>query len=108
MELELSFFWPWLAVGAGFTALLLAMGHWAPWEPPLPILGRYVYGVSAILIGFIVWRMGANDPVTSIGLLAVAATGGGTVWLCYRIDAFVIKLRKARKAERDDDELGQS
>ena len=100
--------WLWLVVGGGFTALLLAMGHWAPWEPPLSWLGRYVYGVSAILAGFAIWRLAAGDWITPAGFLTLAIVGGGTVVLCYRIDSWVLTMRKAKKAERGDDELTRS
>ena len=93
----------WLVVGAGFTILVLAVGHWAPWEPPLFLLGRYVYGVSAILGGYAIWRLPANDWITPAALLLLSIVGGATVWGCYRIDALVLAIRKAKRAECDDE-----
>jgi hypothetical protein len=93
----------WLVVGIGFAALLQAVGHWFPAK--MPLLGRYVYGTSAILIGFIIWRGMAGDWASIAGLLAIAAASGFTVWACYRIDAVVLAIRQAKRAERDSDEL---
>jgi len=93
----------WFFVGLTFTTLLLAVGHWAPWN--LSQLQAYTYGVACLLAGFALWQLMAGEWQAVAGMVALAAIGGGTVWLGYKVDALARELRKAKKAEENDDEL---
>jgi len=42
------------------TAMLLVIGHWAPWPKRLHRLAAYTYGVASILAGQVVWLLPAH------------------------------------------------
>lgn len=94
-----------LIAGALLTALVLAVGHWFPWPRTLDRISAYVYGVLSILAGFALWRLLNADWVTVAGLVVICCSGGGMVVLAYRIDGWVLAIRKAHKAEATDAEL---
>jgi len=91
--------------GAVLTGLLLAIGHWFPWPHELTKIQCYVYGTSSIWLGFSLWRGLNGDWITPTGLLGISTVGGLTVILAYKIDKYVLKARKADKAEAADDDL---
>lgn len=73
------------------TILALAFGHYFRWDMfwrgGLPLLGRYVYGVSSLLIGFSFWQAEASEFVPVIRLVILAITGGTAVFTFYKIDS---------------------
>ena len=91
--------------GGTLTVLLLAIGHWFPWPQPLSRIRCYVYGTGSIWLGFTLWRVLNGDWITPAGLLGISIAGGFTVVLAYKTDKYVLKVRKADKAEAADDEL---
>lgn len=99
--------WGWvtLIAGAILTALVLAVGHWFPWPRTLDRISAYVYGVLSILAGFALWRLLNTDWQTVAGLVAICCAGGGTVKMAYKIDGWVIEIRKAHKIEATDADL---
>jgi Tfp pilus assembly protein PilO len=99
--------WTWatLIAGALLTALVLAVGHWFPWPQKLDRISAYVYGVLSILAGFALWRLLNADWQVVVGLVIICCAGGLTVILAYRIDGWVLAIRKAQKAEATDAEL---
>lgn len=97
--------WVWWLVASVGVALTLAVGHWFPWVKRLSRVHAYVYGTATIWLGFMVWRGFAGDWVTPVGLAGLCVVGGATVVLAYRIDAVVLAVRQAQRAEASDDEL---
>jgi len=91
--------------GAILTALLMAVGHWFPWHQSLARIQRYTYGTTFILLGFSLWRGLNGDWVTPVGLLGISIAGGLTVIFAYKVDKYILELRKASKATAADDEL---
>ena len=94
----------WL-IGAFIAALLLAVGHWFPWLQRPSGLRDYTYSAASLSIGFAAWRLLNADWITPLGLLAIAVIGGVTVKLASELDAWILAIRKAKKAERHDDYL---
>jgi len=94
-----------LLAGAILTGLLLAVGHWFPWPRTLDRISAYVYGVLSILAGFALWRLLLADWQTVVGLVTICCAGGATVKAAYKIDGWVIEIRKANKIEATDAEL---
>ncbi len=92
-----------LAAGTAITALILTTGHWMPAK--MSRLGRYAYGVSAIITGFAIWRIPLGDWQTPAGLLLISMVGGAAVWAAYKADHVKIRMSQAAKAESVDDEL---
>ena len=96
----------WLAVGTASTVALLLIGHWMRCPRPLSRLWRYVYGVTAICVGFSIWRLvGYGDVETVAGLVVIAVTGGLATFAAYGWDAVVTAIHKAEKAESADESL---
>ena len=91
--------WATLLAGALLTALVLAVGHWFPWAQPLSRIAAYVYGVISILAGFALWRLLNADWQMPLGLVIISCAGGITVVMAYKIDGWVLEIRKARKVE---------
>ena len=91
--------WLHFSFGASLTTLLLAVGHWFPWPRRLSRLQAYVYGVSAIGLGFTIWRGLDGDWWHVAGLWVLAGLGGAVVFLAYWLDDIVIRLRKAEKGD---------
>jgi hypothetical protein len=102
-----SLFWQigTLAAGAILTTLILAIGHWFPLPHRLPRIQAYIYGTTAIIAGFALWRLLNGDWITIAGLVIVATAGGITVILAYKIDDIVARLRQAHQAQAADEEL---
>lgn len=96
-----------LAGGALLTALVLAVGHWFPWPQPLDRIPTYIYGVVSILAGFALWRVLNLDWETPLGLVGISSAGGLIVILAYKVDGWVLAIRKARKAEATDADLAR-
>lgn len=94
-----------LLLGALIAALLLAIGHWFPWIQRLRRLHAYTYGTAALWAGFTLWRLLNRDWLTPAGYLLIVAAGGATVHLAYKLDAWILAIRQARKAEDTHDRL---
>lgn len=108
--------WYWVALGGLFTFGLIALGHYLPRAKEVEtnerghmlidtseLLGRYVFGVGVIVVGFIIIQAGQGDWWQVVELLLVVAVGGLTVFGCYAWDRLVKRLRRARKYEAVDD-----
>lgn len=83
------------------TALLLAMGHWAPWPSRLHRLAAYAYGVASILVGAAIWLGLLGQWAVLGGLAAFALIGGATTAGCYGVD-WVLNAWARRRAGHDD------
>ena len=94
-----------LAVGAGVSAFLLAVGHWIPKPSPMRTIPRYIYGVGCLLLGFALWRLPLGDWQTVAGLAVIIAAGGGAVIAAYGWDVVILAIRKVDAIEAIDDEL---
>ena len=89
------------AFGSTVTILVLAVGHWFPWD--LTRIQAYIYGTAAILLGFTIWRLPLGDWLTPLGLAIIAALGGVAVLLAYGTDKLVQRIRIAEMWEAVDD-----
>lgn len=91
-----------LLAGAILAALLLALGHWFPWPRRRPTrLQAYTYGVISLWLGYTLWRALLADWLTPAGLLLISIIGGAVTHLTYWLDARIIELRQAHKANQD-------
>ena len=95
----------WLIVGTAATSALLLIGHWGNCPRPMSKLWRYVYGVTAIIVGFSIWRWAAGDWQAVVGLGVISVVGGLAVFAAYGWDYIVTTVHKAAMAELTDDEL---
>ena len=91
----------WFWVGAGATALLLALAHWFPYPARLKRLVAYFIGVSCLLIGFTIWLGQEGEWDIVAGLVAISVIGGLVTAGCYGIDWLALVIKKSWKAERD-------
>lgn len=87
--------------GLMFTVLILAVGHWFPWQ--LTRIQAYSYGTVAILVGFAIWRGLLGDWHTPLGLLIIASAGGIVVKLAYSADHVIRRVKLADMLEQVDD-----
>lgn len=103
-------------LGMMLTVAVLMIGHWFPWVESLSLVQRYVYGVSAIIIGFTGWRltfgvlaalagladwtMVVHELIISAGLLGISAAGGLTVIWAYKCNNVALRMRQAERAEQ--------
>lgn len=89
-------------IGGAQAALILITGHYFPWTKiigkPLPILWRYIYGITAVcFIGYpisILHLPEVTDFNAVVTLVVVAAMGGAAVCVCYAIDQIDKKNQK--------------
>jgi len=90
-----------LGTGVVISGLLLATGHWMPWE--LTRIQAYVYGTVSLWIGFAFWRGTQGDWETPLGFLVMAVLGGAVVKLAYTADSITREVREARMRRAVDD-----
>lgn len=102
------------AVGAAVSVGLLAIGHWVPLpagqKSKLPttlgnLLGRYIYGVTALWLGSLIWLSMMGAAWIAVGLLLIYGGGGAIVILAYWWDRLVIALNREEMMELVDNEL---
>lgn len=97
------------AAVAIITALLLAVGHFFPWEDmphwltggrPLGRVKCYVYGILAIFtpLCVLMWNRGYREAVVMI--VANVVIGGLSVFACYGFDHWRAQNKAARQAIR--------
>jgi len=72
-----------LAFGLSTTALLLLVGHWAPWPKRLHRLLAYIYGVMSLYVGILIWL---GWTPTFWTLCAFPVVGGAATGLGYLVD----------------------
>ena len=109
--------WYWVAFGCLFTFGFMAIGHYLPrakeieWDQNRmlisagELLGRYIYGVGVIFIGFGLTQFGQNDHLPPLADLSIIiAIAGLTTLACYGWDRLIKWLRRIRKYEAIDDE----
>jgi len=80
---------PQLAFGLSTTALVLLVGHWAPWPRKLHRLVAYSYGVASIYLGLFIY-LGWGPTFWT--LCAFPAIGGVAVGFAYAVD-WLLNLR---------------
>lgn len=89
--------------GLVISALLLAVGHWAPWPRRLHRLAAYVYGVASILAGQAIWLISHGRLDIWLGLVAFSVAGGFATGLAWFIDwALNARIRIQVANERHD------
>lgn len=92
---------PGFLVGATISTLLLALGHWFPWQAwlgqRLSRLGAYAYGAACLWLGFTIWRAWHNDFTTPLGLALIYLLGGLVVAGAYRFDAYILARARRRR-----------
>jgi uncharacterized membrane protein YhaH (DUF805 family) len=82
--------------------LLLGLGHWWPWSAllgsKLHPIGAYTYGVSSILIAFLIYHWPSYHIVLELFVLCIV--GGITVCLCYLIDWQASEISQKRREQK--------
>ena len=108
--------WYWVVLGCLFAFAFMAIGHYLPRAKEIEqdsydrlllnkseVLGRYIYGVGVIFIGFGITQLGSDNLWPVLDLALVIAVAGLTVLACYGWDHLIKRLRRARKYESIDD-----
>lgn len=110
-----------LLIGAATAATILVIGHWFPlptlrWAkiPPsfeaskLPksiigLIGRYTYGVVALLIGVFVWTLRIGQVWIVVGLVGICVAGGAIVTIAYVWDWVMYHIDRSSAIERAEE-----
>jgi MFS family permease len=96
----------YFSLGLIVTCLLLAVGHWFPWEKQLHTeditrIFLYAIGVGALLAGMAVWLFLSGSGWLWWYLLAFPVAGGLATVLFYGIDAMKNKAQRDKLQNHD-------
>lgn len=95
-----------IGIAAGFSALVIGVGHWFPWRQllhrELHRLEAYVYGVLAIVVPVVVVLQRRGDVFTTRLLVACVLAAGAATLLGKLIDLIAAYRNELHDRRRRD------